>query len=139
MKIYVETLKTLRHLAAPAVALAIWLLSSRSSLPMPEGIPGLDKVAHFIAYATLAVSLAWWPKESTWRRHQVLTSLIIIAIAAAYGAVDELHQSFVPGRDMSVSDWLADTLGAGFGAAGFCWRRSGTWKKGSDTGMKRAK
>ena len=33
--------------------------------------------------------------------------------------VDEVHQSFVPGRDASVYDWLADTLGAGFGVLVF--------------------
>jgi VanZ family protein len=36
--------------------------------------------------------------------------------ASAYGAIDEFHQSFVPGRDCNVWDWLADTLGAFLGA-----------------------
>jgi VanZ family protein len=30
--------------------------------------------------------------------------------------VDEIHQSFVPGRDANVWDWVADTLGALAGA-----------------------
>lgn len=121
MKNYEKILNVLRCLAAPFVALAIWLLSSRSTLPMPEGIPGLDKVAHLIAYATLAFSLAWWPKGSAWHLHPVGTALIVIAITSAYGGLDEYHQSYVPGRNMSVFDWVADTLGAGLGAAGFGW------------------
>lgn len=40
----------------------------------------------------------------------------VIGIASAYGISDELHQSFVPGRDCNVWDWLADTLGAIIGA-----------------------
>jgi MYXO-CTERM domain-containing protein len=34
-----------------------------------------------------------------------------------YGASDEVHQSFVPGRDSDVLDWRADTIG-GAAAAG---------------------
>ena len=30
-----------------------------------------------------------------------------------YGATDEYHQSFVPGRTMSVSDLMVDLIGAG--------------------------
>ncbi|MCX5731999.1 MAG: VanZ family protein, partial [Deltaproteobacteria bacterium] len=33
------------------------------------------------------------------------------------GATDEFHQSFVPGRNADVADWMADTLGAAAGAA----------------------
>jgi VanZ family protein len=91
---------------------------------MPQGIFGLDKVVHFAAYAALAFSLALWPKAETWRKHPVRTVLLIITIASVYGVIDELHQSYVPGRDSSVYDWIADTLGAGFGAAAFAWWHS---------------
>jgi VanZ family protein len=33
-------------------------------------------------------------------------------IASLYGASDELHQSFIPGRSPEIGDWVADTLGA---------------------------
>ena len=36
--------------------------------------------------------------------------------ASLFGASDEFHQSFVPGRDTDVFDWVADTLGATAGA-----------------------
>jgi len=30
---------------------------------------------------------------------------------SVYAASDEVHQSFVPGREMSILDWLADAAG----------------------------
>ena len=35
-----------------------------------------------------------------------------ILLASAYGALDEVRQSFTPGRSVEVDDWVADTLGA---------------------------
>jgi len=43
-----------------------------------------------------------------------------VLIAAAYGATDELHQYFVPGRQADVADLLADAIGA-IAAAGAIW------------------
>jgi VanZ family protein len=42
--------------------------------------------------------------------------LAAAVIASAFGATDEVHQSFVPGRNADVADWVADTLGAAVGA-----------------------
>ncbi len=39
-------------------------------------------------------------------------ALLAVLIVSAFGVTDEWHQSFVPGRDCDVFDWLADTLGA---------------------------
>jgi len=108
-------LRFLQFIPAPAVALAIWLLSSRSSVSLPEDILGIDKIAHCIAYATLAVSVSFlFPCDrfvaAFWR-----TAFVVFVVTILYGALDEFHQSFVPGRDMSVWDWLADVSGAGVG------------------------
>ena len=78
-------------------------------------------MVHFAAYAALALTLALWPKADSWNKHPVRTALIIITLTSIYGAVDELHQSYVPGRDASVFDWIADTLGACAAAVGFAW------------------
>jgi len=40
------------------------------------------------------------------------TTALIIGVCALFGALDELHQGFVPGRDMSLKDGLADAAGA---------------------------
>ncbi len=75
-------------------------------------------MAHFIAYAILALAIALWPGEKRWQARPLWTALLVIILTGLYGAVYELHQSFVPGRDASVFDWLADVLGA---VAGVFW------------------
>jgi VanZ family protein len=34
-----------------------------------------------------------------------------VLLGVAYGASDELHQHFVPGRSVEFGDWVADSLG----------------------------
>jgi VanZ family protein len=111
--------RVLAKLPAPAVAAAIWILSSQSTLPVPKGILGWDKLQHALAFGVLAFASGPWVSPAFKKRHPVLAPLIVFAAASAYGALDEIHQSFVPGRDCNAWDWLADTLGAVFGAAGY--------------------
>jgi VanZ family protein len=42
--------------------------------------------------------------------------IVGIAIASAFGAADEWHQRFIPGRSTELADWEADSLGACAGA-----------------------
>lgn len=86
----------------PAVlwAAAIFLLSSRSTVPAPR-VVGFDKVMHFGAYAVLGFLLA----------RGRLSFAVTALLGLAYGASDEIHQMFVPGRFPSVLDWVADALG----------------------------
>ncbi len=100
--------KNIIYLSLATIQMAfIWLCSSRPLplMPLPRH---WDKLAHFAAWALLAVLLArgvrgrgglWAP----------------LAMAVVYGLVDEVHQSFVPGREMSALDLLADALGAAAG------------------------
>lgn len=113
-----------RKLPAPLVAVAIFVLSAQPSVPLPKGVFGADKIAHFIAYGVLSAAIALWPGRSAWRERPLAVTLAVIAIAALYGATDEFHQSFVPGRDMSAYDWLADLVGAvlGAGVSAIVWR-----------------
>lgn len=46
---------------------------------------------------------------------------LAVALASIYGAVDELHQAFVPGRSADAADWLADTLGAALAVLALRW------------------
>lgn len=41
-----------------------------------------------------------------------IKNLTILGFCSAYGALDEWHQSFVPGRDADLLDWTADVAGA---------------------------
>jgi VanZ family protein len=36
---------------------------------------------------------------------------VTIVITLFYGAIDELHQIFIPGRSADIRDWLADSTG----------------------------
>jgi VanZ family protein len=88
---------------------AIFALSSLSALPeMPKKS---DKILHFLEYSFFAF-LLWralardrlWTLESS-------RFLIVILVGSLYAATDEIHQSYVPGRYASISDWFADVAG----------------------------
>jgi len=110
-------LSKLLRLPALLIALTIWFLSSQQTLPQPKGILGWDKLQHLAAFAVLAATTGLWITPAFWRRRPALSLSLVVIITAAYGAIDELHQYFVPGRFSSAWDWLADTLGAFLGAA----------------------
>ena len=92
----------------------IFILSSQPN-PLPELTERIwDKLLHAIEYAGLAVLLsrALTREAVSWRR-----SLVVAALATSlYGASDEYHQAFVPGRDSTPRDWLADSVGGLIGA-----------------------
>lgn len=89
--------------------LLIFVLSSQSSLPVVRVFSGADLLAHAAVYGILCMFLALSfvpPRVATWNRVLLLTVLV-----TAYGVTDEYHQSFVPGRDASLGDVLADGAG----------------------------
>ena len=96
--------RLLAWVPAIAWAAAIYFLSSRPRLPGPA-LPGFDKVAHFAAYALLAWLLIFATERSR------LPLALAVVLALLYGATDEIHQMFVPGRSPDVLDWFADAAG----------------------------
>ena len=99
----------------------IFYLSAQShpeeTLPSLVGLFS-DKVLHVAEYAVLGVlcyrAFRWSLRDSL--RSWAVPSAVLLA--ALYGLSDEMHQSFVPFRDSSGLDWLADCVGAVLGAAG---------------------
>lgn len=81
--------------------------------PVPAGVARFDKVAHFAMYAVLGALVA---RALAGRRAALAGLLAAVAIAAAFGAADEWHQQFIPGRSMDLVDWTADSSGALVGA-----------------------
>lgn len=82
-----------------------------TTLPVPW-FPGLDKLAHATVYAGLAGTVLYAvPTRFRMDRPQ-LTALMVVLFCLLYGITDEYHQSFVPGREPSLGDVLADTAGA---------------------------
>jgi VanZ family protein len=94
--------------------IVIFSLSAQSN-PLPEVTTHVwDKLLHATEYAGLAVLVARAVRGEGAPWSVVL--LLAILITSAYGASDEVHQLFVPGRDSAVGDWVADSVGAFVGA-----------------------
>ncbi len=105
----------MRWIPVLAYAGLIFYLSSRA-WPTPSMLPlGADKVVHVLMYAVLGFSLLW-ALRSTGLKYSRYAVLIAASIAALYGALDEFHQSFVPGRNASIYDFVADGIGSTAGA-----------------------
>lgn len=86
-----------------ALAAVIVFASSQSHVP-GVGAPGGDKVIHFAVFGLLAtLTVRALPRSVAW--------FAVVAVSL-FGATDEWHQSFTPGRQMDWADWVADTLGA---------------------------
>jgi len=71
----------------------------------------LDKTAHMVLYAGFGFFLYLTLKNSPYQRLRSRAFLFAIIIGTAYGAIDEFHQSFVPGRTESIYDLFADAIG----------------------------
>ena len=83
-----------------------------------------DKVLHAVEYGILALlcyrAFRWAAGPAVARQAVVLA----IVTASVYGVTDEVHQFFVPFRESSWQDWLADTIGAVIGAMSWRFIRS---------------
>ncbi|MCP4892166.1 MAG: VanZ family protein [Planctomycetaceae bacterium] len=93
------------------VALAAYWLIIFTGTHLPGGSqlgpPGNDKTQHFTAYFLLGTMLCY---VTTSPRY--LPRFLIIGIAGmTYAAIDELTQSFIPGRYPDFSDFVADSIG----------------------------
>jgi VanZ family protein len=99
-------------LLTSAYLMGIYWLSSLPDLSSPKQDPltlFLMNLGHLPLFAVLAfcvlktfkaVGTPWWPRYA-----------LAFAASAACAALDEWHQSFVPGRSSSVGDFLVDVLG----------------------------
>ena len=106
--------RVIRWTAALAWAGVIFYLSSRT-WSGPPLFPHADKVIHAFLYAVLGV-LFVWALRGTALRGRAMIFPLAASMALIYGALDELHQSFVPGRDPSAADLLFDGIGGVLGA-----------------------
>ena len=99
-------------------AITLWILSDGPPpAPPGPGFPGIDKILHFgyflggagLLSAALYLQRRDRGTEVSWG-HLLLTVVILLA---AIGALDEWHQSWIPGRSGNdLGDWLADVAGA---------------------------
>ena len=80
-----------------------------------------DWLVHVVEYSVLGFLLSRALKRSARRLRGTFIYAAVLAIGVAYAASDEYHQSFVPSRDASLHDGLADTAGLALGA--WLWTR----------------
>ena len=81
-----------------------------------------DKLAHAILYAMLALAVVFVPSPGSRSHAAGVIAIAGVVVSILYGIGDEFHQSFVPGRDPSIGDIMADGCGAAV-ATLFWWRR----------------
>ncbi|MDK2743173.1 MAG: VanZ family protein [Nitrospira sp. BO4] len=110
----------------PVCAYAAFIFYMSSQSHPEEHLPSFiklfsDKVIHVAAYAVLGALCyrALRSNRRDWWRQQAIPAAILLA--SLYGITDEIHQSFVPFRDSSWLDWLADTIGGTIGAIAMHW------------------
>lgn len=86
-----------------------------SSYPAPPFF-GADKLVHLGIYTVLGglTARAWLAASKAQLKAAFLAGALL---ASCYGATDELHQWFVPGRSASLADAATDALGSLLGAA----------------------
>ncbi len=75
-------------------------------------IKGLDKILHACIYAVLGLSTCFVFPFHVWRQRAALVSTGVILFCLMFGITDEIHQSFIVGRDPSGTDVVADVVGA---------------------------
>jgi len=98
-----------RWLWVIALACSLVLASGNTPAQIPGSFVGFDKVAHFCVFGLLATFVL--RTGAVWRRRG-WRGWIALAVVSAFGATDEWHQSFTPGRAVEFADWIADTSGA---------------------------
>ena len=104
-------IKVAKWIPAVIIVCISWYLSGKPRLTHLPTFRNADKVVHFFCFSMLSFWVAFACNIRTYKR--VWIPSVIVSV---YGIIDEIHQSFTPGRSCSLFDWGADTLGAVAGA-----------------------
>jgi VanZ family protein len=106
----------------PVVAYMAVIFYASSQPDIAQALTGRvsDKILHGLEYTVLAVLITRALSGGLPRRIRGVVLIAAVLMTIAYGASDELHQSFVPGRSADWVDVLADSGGALAGVAA-CW------------------
>jgi VanZ family protein len=91
-------------------AVVIFSISAQSSPPGADLAP--DYVGHFFEYGFFSLTVAWGLTGGMKKEITPQKVLLSWTMAVAFACSDEFHQYFVPGRNASSLDILADAVGA---------------------------
>ena len=89
------------------IALIFALSAQHGGGHLPAGEVALRKLAHVAEYLVLTLLLV----RALRRAGAVAAVPVAMAVALAYAATDEWHQSFVPGRTATARDVAIDGIG----------------------------
>lgn len=98
----------------PAIIYAciIFVASSIHGTSLPSiALKVHDKIIHSAEYFLLGFLIIWGLHYDRPLHLPDKRAVLAVLIGALYGALDEIHQYFVPGRSSEVQDWLADLFG----------------------------
>lgn len=113
---------------------AIHFLSSLHTLPeLPGSFISWDKAQHFFAYTGMGL-LACRASRLRPLLSRIRANAQAFGVVVLYGAIDEIHQIYVPGRSADVDDWIADAAGALFAVVVFIAVRNILTKGGEHLG-----
>ena len=118
-------LRTLRRRFVILAAVYYVVISVLSQIPGEDldalGFDIWDKLAHLAAFAPLGLLILLAMAVEPSRSARVGRWLLAASSAVlALGALDEIHQVFVPGRRSDVLDALADGVGGAVGSGVAC-------------------
>lgn len=108
---------TYRHFPAIAILAALGIVAvlfvgGRQSIAVGLIPSPWDKLVHAGVFALLACTIGWASNLRGWHK-----LAIAFFSALLVGALDELHQMYLPGREAGVDDFIADIIGSIFGTA----------------------
>jgi len=99
------------------VVLYLALIFGLSSIANPPELPeGSDKNLHALLYSGLGLLLVRALAGGLNRPVRLGIVLTATVLSALYGVSDEIHQYYVPPRQVEALDVVADTIGAGLAA-----------------------
>ncbi len=99
------------------LCLLIFYLSHQSKLPeVPIHIPSLDKIEHLLIYAFLGYLVhRAMVEDEKGKKIFKNPGLYAVLFCLLYGISDEFHQYFIPHRESSGFDLMADAFGGWIG------------------------
>ena len=100
----------LRKIPAILVMATLFKLSTLpGNDPLLNSFHFNDKIEHFIAYFVLGITFCIWIPSKKWFAKPIVHSVIVIVLCTLFGASDEYHQKFVPGRSSDLYDLAVDS------------------------------
>jgi VanZ family protein len=91
---------------------AIFYFSSLSNPPSPLHFDNADKLEHLCEYGLFGLLVGRAIRRSVSPYSMLAAAVITVSLVMMIAAADEYFQSFVPGRDSDIFDWLTDTTAA---------------------------